>query len=163
MSVWLLVAKGSQRHLIEKLGLEKSDYELTDPQRLLREAAQAAAQEADEQPLEEPLERPKWAKGAFIYLTREDAKVAPKVVEEKEVQLQSKHILVSSPLRRLVKMALAATPDVQGREGFLLRRAGAIDTEEEIKLESHAGRASLEEDGSPGDAPGILEGHGLST
>ena len=38
---------------------------------------------------------------------------------------------------------LAATPNLQGREAFLLRRAGSIDTEEEIKLESHAGRAPL--------------------
>ena len=160
MSVWLLVAKGSLRHRIEKLGLEKADSERTELQRLLREAAQAAAQEADEQPPENPPERPKWAKGAFVYLTRGDAKRVPKAIAETQVELQSKHILISSSLRRIVKMALAASPDLPGREGFLLRRAGAIDTEEEIKLASNE-TCEAQEDGSPID--GALPDQGASS
>ena len=152
MPVWLMIAKGSLRHRIEKLGLEKADAELTEPQRLLREAAQAAAQvqEADEEPDEEhrPPERPRWAKGAFIYLSKGDARVMPKVIAEKDFLLQSKHIIASHSLRRIVKMALAAQPNIEGREGFLLRRAGTIDTEEEWKLPGSNAGPDAQEDGS---------------
>ena len=55
-------------------------------------------------------------------------------IEGHGVQLKSKHILVSPSLKPLVTLALAAKPDDEGREGFLLRRAGTIITEEEISL-----------------------------
>ena len=99
------------------------------------------------------------AKGAFIYLTKEDALVVPKFIAEKALLLQSKHILASNSLRRIVKMALGAMPELQGREGFLLRRAGAIETEEEWKLPGSSAGPDAQEDGFPSnDLP--VEGAG---
>ena len=124
MSIWLLEVKGSLHHLIEKLGVGKSESELTEPQRLLRRVAQLAGPE-----------QPTWASGAFIYLMPGEVDAARMAIGRHGVQLQSKHILVSPSLKPLVTLALAATPDDQGREGFLLRRAGTIITEEEIRLD----------------------------
>ena len=134
--MWLIVVRGSLRHRIEKLGVEKPQAELAEPQKLLKEAARAVAQEAawTDQDAQDQPERPEWARGAFVYLTEEDARRMPEALGDRHLEFQSKHILASNSLRRIVKMALAATPDVAGREGFLLRRAGAIDSEEEIRL-----------------------------
>ena len=122
--MWLMVVRGSLRHRVEKLGVEKPQAELTEPQRLLREAAGPVPES----------QRPGWASGAFVFLNEEDARRLPEALGDRHLEFQSKHILASNSLRRIVKMALAATPDVAGREGFLLRRAGAIDSEEEIRL-----------------------------
>ena len=61
--VLLMVVKGNLRHRIEKLGIEKSESQLTEGQHRLREIARLKKFGSCRP------ERPDWARGAFFYLT----------------------------------------------------------------------------------------------
>lgn len=115
--VWLLETKGNLRHRIEKLGCERSDVELTSVQRDLRSITPGENS------------RPDWAGGAFVYLTASHLEEIAELVNENDVVLQSKHILVSDGYVQLVKVALGADQEEGGREAFLRARAGAIKSE----------------------------------
>ena len=71
--VLLLVIKGNLRHRIEKLGLEKTDEELNNPQYKLRRIAYEQTQ--PHWYVEKAYERPQWANGAFVYLSQGHARV----------------------------------------------------------------------------------------
>lgn len=138
--LWLLVVKGNLRHRIEKLGVEKADSDLTEDQRKLREYAQLQVQGfgSEKGACQEHPERPPWANGAFVYLTPEHAADIFQAVDESALVLQSKHVLVSDEYRDLVKRVLATGPQGSGREAFLLRRAGAVEREEEVQARRYA-------------------------
>ena len=137
--VLLLVVKGNLRHRIEKLGTEKDEAELNNPQIKLRRIA-----EQQTQPwwiVEKVYERPQWANGAFVYLSQGHARVIENAIRVSGKVLQSKHLLVSPQFKPLVKEVLEASPEGPGREAFLMRRAGVIDGEEtNSSAEGVAGR-----------------------
>ena len=65
--LWLVIVQGSLRHRIDLLGVEKDQELLSEPQRVLRDAAVNQFQGGH------PPERPNWANNAFVYLTEKDA------------------------------------------------------------------------------------------
>ena len=127
--VLLMVVKGNLRHRIEKLGIEKSESQLTEGQHRLREIARLQKFGSC------PPERPDWGRGAFFYLTPHHAAKIQDVTKAKEIELASKHVLVSREYRMILKGVLEAAPAGSGREAFLTRRAGVIETETVIKIE----------------------------
>lgn len=161
--LWLLVVKGNLRHRIEKLGVEKADSELTEDQRRLREIALQqfeVGKDAGQEGQQQHPERPHWANGAFVYLTDEHAAAIQQAVKENCIQLQSKHVLVSEEHRDLVKRVLATGPQGSGREAFLLRRAGAVESEEPVRLPSSS---CADAEKSRGDTEGASEASGEQT
>ena len=130
--VLLLVIKGNLRHRIEKLGTEKTDGELNNPQLKLRRIAYEQTQ--PHWYIEKAYERPQWANGAFVYLSQSHARQIEKAIRDSGKTLQSKHLLLSPQFKPLVKEVLEAWPDGPGRETFLLRRAGVIAEEERVEL-----------------------------
>ena len=57
------------------------------------------------------------------------------VSKANEIELESKHVLVSREYRMILKEVLEAAPAGSGREAFLTRRAGVIETEIVIEIE----------------------------
>ena len=130
--VLLLEIRGNLRHRIEKLGVEKTDEELNNPQYKLRRIAYEQTQ--PHWHIEKAYERPQWANGAFVYLSQGHARVIEEAIRVSGKTLQSKHLLVSPQFKPLVKEVLEASPEGPGREAFLMRRAGVIDGEERVEL-----------------------------
>ena len=139
--VLLLVIKGNLRHRIEKLGVEKTDEELNDPQYKLRRIAYEQTQ--PHWYVEKAYERPQWANGAFVYLSQGHACVIEEAIRVSGKTLQSKHLLLSPQFKPLVKEVLEASPEGPGREAFLMRRAGVIDGEERVELGSESYRPQM--------------------
>lgn len=131
-SVWLLVAKGNLRHRIALMGIELTDAERSPAQERLAEAARAV--DWKEEDRGQRLGRPWWANGAFVFLTQEHARVIREALDTQKIDLQSKHILISGVYKKAVHDALGAKPSMPGREAFLMRRAGAIDSQEIVPL-----------------------------
>ena len=160
--VLLLIIKGNLRHRIEKLGLEKTDEELNNPQYKLRRIAYEQTQ--PHWYVEKAYERPQWANGAFVYLSQGHARVIESAIRVSGKTLQSKHLLVSPQFKPLVKEVLEASPEGPGREAFLLRRAGVIDEEERVELGqiwmtrlSGSGVNSIDEDTVASSADDVSE------
>jgi len=134
--VRVLVVKGNLRHRIQKLGIELMDHELTPQQRQLREIANNIPDE-HVGPITKfaSKARPDWCGGGFAFLTLEHGEWVPQIVRAYGLQLQSKHIVVSSEYRELLKDTLEETPlgaKGPGREAFLTRRAGVIAADEPL-------------------------------
>mmetsp|Transcript_1607 Transcript_1607/g.4146 ORF Transcript_1607/g.4146 Transcript_1607/m.4146 type:complete len:583 (+) Transcript_1607:84-1832(+) len=134
--VRVLVVKGNLRHRIQKLGIELPDDELTPQQRQLRQIANSIPDE-HVGPITKfaSKARPDWCGGGFAFLTLDHGEWVPQIVRAYGLQLQSKHIVVSSDFRDLLKDTLEETPvgaKGPGREAFLTRRAGVIAADEPL-------------------------------
>ena len=66
--VLLLTVGGNLRHRIEKLGTDKEESELNNPQIKLRRIAEQQTQQWWELGEKNRCDRPLWANGAFVYL-----------------------------------------------------------------------------------------------
>ena len=131
--VLILVIKGNLRHRIEKLGTEKkTDEELNNLQLKLRRIAYEQTQ--PHWYVEKDYARPKWATGAFVYLSPGHARVIESAIRVSGKTLQSKHLLVSPQFKPLVKEVLEVKPEGPGREAFLMRRACPINEGERLEL-----------------------------
>ena len=75
-------------------------------------------------------ERPLWAKGAFVYLTPLHAAELLESIRESgtPLPLQTKHVVVSEEYMGTLTEVLHALPEGSGRELFLERRAGSIQS-----------------------------------
>ena len=137
--VWLLVVKGSLKHRIDILGVERPRHELTEAQRQLHEAAEKCHDEFPswwEGSVDHKdcvFERPPWARGAFVYLTAEHAAGIQDAIEEGDLQLQSKHVLISDSLRPTLTRVMDEKPQESGREAFLKRRV-TVEQESVVTL-----------------------------
>ena len=126
-----LVVKANLRHRIEKLGAEKSEEELSELQRQLKEVAREQIWNSSSRRDELP-ERPRWANGCFVYVTPWHVTQIEEFIRNSRVvlELQTKHVLVSEEYKEPVIATLSACPEGPGREAFLMRRAGAIEQED---------------------------------
>ena len=115
--VLILVIRGNLRHRIEKLGTEKTE-ELSLNQIKLRRIAYEQKQRQPHWYFEKCYERPRWAQGAFVYLSESHARVIESAIKASGIKLQSKHLLVSPQFKPLVKEMLEASPEGHGREAY---------------------------------------------
>ena len=123
--VYILTVKGNLRHRIETLGVEEQRDNLSSDQATL---AQIAVAQGFRQVQSGHDSRPIWATGAFIYCTPAHAEILEEMVDELQVQLQSKHLVCSPEHLSVLQRCLTAEASSarQGREGFLKRRAGQV-------------------------------------
>jgi hypothetical protein len=117
----LLEVKGSHACWIEKLGIsaDSNGHKLTLAQLKLRQIA-TLQNFCRVNP-----ERPQWAKGAFVYVTVEDAAEIQQAVKECEMELKKHHVLVSPSYVDVVLDALACRPAERGRQAYVMGRSGS--------------------------------------
>ena len=148
----LLVVKGNLRHRVEKLGSEKMTQDLSVPQKKLRDIARRGRVDDTPKggaPFYATAERPEWANGSFVYLNEFHTEITGKIRELVGFRLRTKHVLVSQEYKTTLMEALSSLPEGSGRELFLLRRAGAIESEEEISLPTDDKKMALDLKSSP--------------
>ena len=143
--VAVMVVKGNLRHRIDKLGIEKHDDYLTVHQNRLRHVAMTQLKWMDMEGMRivpptpgassQRPERPPLFGGAFVYLEPAHVKPVMDVLKKGGLELQSKHVVCSEKYKENVKKVLTFSPDAPGREAFLLRRAGVVESDEHVKLD----------------------------
>ena len=133
--VYVLTIKGNYRHKLLKLGIEKAHEKCTEKQKKLATILKESGLLQRWPPTWQG-GRPPWAGGACLYLTPAAVKsfawgddaLRKKVLG---VRLQSKHIVCSCLFLKIVEEALhdaaeSRNSTFDGREAFLIRRAGTI-------------------------------------